>query len=102
MKNNWVIFLKQKSKETGISYMCLLSNKDIQNEYKNLKLKTENVKKVEPIKEAEPNPFSFSVITNQLITPNTFNFSRDFKYKVFKTENGYKFFFKTFVTKKQL
>ena len=39
MKNNWVVFLKQKSKETGISYMCLISNKEIQTEYKNLKMK---------------------------------------------------------------
>jgi hypothetical protein len=90
--NNWVLFLKQKSKETGISYSCLISNKDIQNEYKKLKMKNE--KKIEPIKDAEPYPFSFSVVTNKIIPNDTFNFSRDFKYKTIKTDNGYNFFFK--------
>ena len=42
--NNWVLFLKQKSKETGISYMCLISNKEIQNEYKNMKKGIESKK----------------------------------------------------------
>ena len=94
MKNNWVVFLKQKSKETGISYMCLISNKEIQTEYKKLKIKNENVKKIEPIKDAKPYPFSFSVVTNQIIPNDTFNFSCDFKYKTIKTYNGYNFFFK--------
>ena len=59
--NYWVLFLKQKSKETGISYMCLISNKEIQNEYKNMKKGIESkktdkskAKKKEPKKEQEP------------------------------------------------
>ena len=48
--NNWVLFLKQKSKETGISYMCLISNKEIQNEYKNYK-KGIQTTKTEPLQE---------------------------------------------------
>ena len=42
----WSDFLKQKSKETGISYKCLLSNKEIQAEYRAKNPK--QIKKKEP------------------------------------------------------
>jgi hypothetical protein len=41
----WTEFLKEKSKETGISYMCLLSDKTIQAEYKKIKKPSEPKKK---------------------------------------------------------
>ena len=35
----WTAFLQQKVKETGKTYMCLLSDKAIQEEYKKIKVK---------------------------------------------------------------
>ena len=52
--NNLVLFLKQKSKETGISYMCLISNKEIQNEYKNMKKGIQPTKRGKSKTKTEP------------------------------------------------
>lgn len=35
--NQWVLFLKEKSKETGITYGCLISDPKIKDEYKKFK-----------------------------------------------------------------
>jgi hypothetical protein len=43
--------------------------------------------------EIEYYPFSFSVKTKQNIGNDAFNFSRDFKYKTIKTDEGYDFIF---------